>query len=98
MTRFRVGDEVVPHPRHTLKFAHKVGIITDITSSDNALQFKIAFRKGGQVYGFSYEELISKEEYNTEVSKPIACYYCGKDITGQFALLCEECEYPIEGE
>lgn len=95
--KFNVGDWVVPHPRHTLKFGNKLGKIRFI-SSDDALQFKVAFREGGQVYGFSYEELLSKEEFDREVTKPVACYHCGKDITGQFSLFCAECEYPVEGE
>jgi hypothetical protein len=96
--RFNIGDWVVIHPRYSLRFALRLGRIIDIAESDDALPFKIAFHKEGSLYGFSYQELISKTEFEREVIKPVSCYYCGKDITGQFSLYCEECEYPIEGE
>jgi hypothetical protein len=70
----------------------------DIAPSDDALQIKVAFREGGQIYGFSYDELLTKEEFEKGVETPTFCYYCGKDITGEFSLLCEECEYPTKGE
>jgi hypothetical protein len=91
---FNIGDWVVIHPHHSLKFGLRLGKIVDIVDSGDALPFKIAFYKEGSLYGFSYQELLSKSEFDQEVNKPVYCHSCGKNITGQFSFYCEECKYP----
>lgn len=52
-----VNDKVIISPDHSLKFSGMVGIIKEIEPKEG-LCLKIQFSEGGQLYGFSPEEVL----------------------------------------
>ena len=99
MSKLSIGDDVMIHPISTLKFAKKWGRIRQI-NTDDSLPIKIQFIGSKTLYGFSENELLTKEDVARWNSKSAHyCHKCGKDITGRYSSLCEQCAFPLpEGE
>mgnify|MGYP000948665581 CR=1 FL=1 len=55
----QINDLVIVSPHYSIKFAGMVGIIKDIKPNEG-LCLKIQFSEGGQLYGFSPEEVTKK--------------------------------------
>ncbi len=94
----KVGDPVLINPRHSLKFGRKIGFV-EVILLDTLLNIGVSFDDTRQLYYFSADELLTMEELDIwNKLGSVYCRYCGKDITGQFSFLCEDCEYPIYKE
>jgi hypothetical protein len=90
---FKVDDLVFIRPTHSLKFSKRWGRIQVINPAE-PLPFKVQFVKNGVLYGFTSDEMMSGREV-LEWDKHIdhmECQKCGRDITGMYVTICEECE------
>lgn len=96
MSRLYVNCKVMVHPSHSLKFAKRWGYIEEIHPNDS-LPIKVRFDGLRLLYGFSPEELLSEHEVIEWEKKNTRdyCSKCGKDITGEYSYLCEDCAFPI---
>lgn len=50
----KVGDRVLIHPAHSLRFGNKIGVVVAIEGDGLPIKVKI----GNYVYGFDYNELL----------------------------------------
>lgn len=86
----RPGDRVMVLPSHSLKFAGRWGRITEIDYG-LGLPIRVIF-EDGIPYCFDFDELVDYPFYTQQKQVLVTCY-CGRDLTGQFIDICDECDF-----
>lgn len=99
MSRINIDGIVMVRPTHSLKFSKMWGRVVAINPEDS-LPIKVKFDGMNMLYGFTDNELMTgKEVAEWEKKKVIDyCYKCGKDLTGQYTYICDDCAFPLPDE
>jgi translation initiation factor 2 beta subunit (eIF-2beta)/eIF-5 len=92
----KIKDKVMVHPNHTMKFLNEWGTVVQVKPNDN-LCLGLTFGSS-QIYWFDTDEVLTEEEVKRFKDEIVKCSVCGKDLTGQFISVCEECAFPLPKE
>jgi len=89
----KMGDRVLISPHHCLAFPGMCGTVVKIRPKEE-LSIGLKIDNKSKIYYFDPIELIGKEEVKYWDSLgEVHCSKCGKDITGKYSNLCEDCKY-----
>lgn len=93
----KLGDRAMPHPYHSMRYSRRWGLVVAIHTDklyDLTLQFDDSMTQN-----YSANEVMDEETVKMWGSQgTVRCKVCGKDITGDFSWICEDCLYPIREE
>lgn len=89
----QINDSVYIRPTSSMHFGGRRGKVAAISDDFVSVVFDtIPFR-------FCFDEIMTERDYNDWMQRgTVYCTQCGKDITGLFSTVCEDCLTRIDTE